>query len=265
MRASLLAAITIAIAIGHGGDVSAQGFAIATSGFTCGSVAVSGAGNSVLGMMGTGILGNIGAAATSQAIYTGITPLVATAASITISEAPLTARFNADTLVGATAVAPALSGTPTVLLFYRVPGDVDYLSVATVLNAGVYRGTIPGAAIAESGIEYYVEGRFGPISILAPNALAPSLPRSLRTELIDFTPGNSLTTAARTYRMVSFGAEVTPNTPADVFVDDLGAQAINAWRLARFSPGANSYVEYSTRRRLISPDSRNRPRRSASP
>ena len=75
----------------------------------------------------------------------------------TIVHAPLADDQTAGAPVTVTAQATDAGGIQGATLFYRTEGAGPYASTAMALQAGLYRGSIPGVAVVEPALQYYIE------------------------------------------------------------------------------------------------------------
>jgi hypothetical protein len=137
-------------------------------------------------------------------------------------------------------------GIQTATLFHRQGGASAYSS-ETMSNIGgdAYRGLIPGSAINERGLEYYIAVAD---SAGNPRTFPVTNPQA-RPEVIQVTSGNLLfknATPAKAYRMISVPFDLDDKSAASALSDDFpGAYDQIQWRLLRYlDPRTN--IEYGS-------------------
>lgn len=157
-------------------------------------------------------------------------------------------------------VTDADSGVAEVTLYYRTVGTSNYQSMVLPV-AMPYRGTIPGAAVATPGLEYYFEARdvagnrtFAPatapttghvVPVTMPDTAAPAIAHTpvangqlvgaavtISATIIDV--GSGIGAATLYYRLAgagSFTSRTMMAQPGDVFSADIPAVAVVAGTL----------------------------------
>lgn len=204
---------------------------------------VSGGTHAVFTMLPAGIAGDVSG---SHRVPGGIMALGVGGASLSLVSPPATLTLGQGATISANAQIPFDS--PVVTLFYRKGGARSFASLPMTLTAGTtYQTTIPGTSVTERGVEYYVRSNVGPLGLLQPRSDADLSPGPIPVDLVDFSANGALTTTSGAYRMMSFAAALASGTPEAIFVDDLGAQSKQAWRLGRWNPAPaeTTYNEYT--------------------
>ena len=128
-------------------------------------------------------------------------------------------------------------------LSYRPSGQSAFESIPLTPDGDEYTATIPASAVTLAGLDYYVELSDGSQTITFPSSNPQANPAHLRVTV------PSATTSAPpppdgTYRMVSVPLALNDASPAAVFVDDYGDYDPEVWRLLRWQPETESYVEF---------------------
>jgi len=140
------------------------------------------------------------------------------------------------TYVGDTGVA---SGT----IYYRQMGQVNYSSGTMIAGLGdTLEYTCPSELFTINGLEYYFQVRRGASVSRVSN---PRTPLVYRVQLTNEEAQRPAATPTRSYRMVSMPLNVEgTNTVQAVFADDLGTYNREIWRLGRWDPATEAYIEY---------------------
>jgi hypothetical protein len=130
------------------------------------------------------------------------------------------------------------SGIMVCDLHYRRGGEAEFGSVVSMTRASgdTYAATIPGAAVAERGLEYYIraiDGAGNRDSTDAYMVIVNVTQLQIDQEL-----------ESRTYRLISFPITTTSEDPGNVLVDDLGSPDRKRWKLCHWSPTDAEYHEY---------------------
>lgn len=134
------------------------------------------------------------------------------------------------------------SGAASGFFYYRQGGASSYQSASMQAGTGdtlVY--ILPANRITARGLEYYMTVTKGAtISSIGSSAT----PYRIRSNLTN-AEGQSLNTAANSYRMISLPLSVIgANTVQGVFVDDLGNYDPTRWRLGRYNPATDAVTEF---------------------
>ncbi len=119
-------------------------------------------------------------------------------------------------------------------LFYRRAGDLTFASLDFAGQA-----TIPGAAVTESGLEYYIVDDDG---AAYPANTPQQRPAVQPVRVISAGPPYELT--PRSYKMITVPLLLDDTTLDDVLGDDYGPYDPQAWRLLRWK--GDDFVEYPT-------------------
>lgn len=134
--------------------------------------------------------------------------------------------------------ATAAAGT----LFYRRAGDIGFESLEFAGQA-----TIPGAAVTESGLEYYIIGAVpGPPY---PANTPSQRPAVQPVRVASAGPPYALT--PRSYKMITVPLLLDDTTIEDVLVDDYEPYDPLVWRLLRWK--GDDFVEYPTLNDAVRP------------
>lgn len=139
-------------------------------------------------------------------------------------------------------VSEGFAPTETARLYYRRVGEDAYRSVP-LEPAGetAFEGTIPGSAVTERGLEYYVRLANGSLSVTVPETEPTSKPRyaPVRVSGLEAEIG----VEPDQYRMISVPLRLeTPGAVAQLR-DDFGAPDRSEWRLLRWNAETESYRE----------------------
>jgi len=119
-------------------------------------------------------------------------------------------------------------------LFYRRAGALGFESINFAGQA-----TIPGAAITESGLEYYIVDDDG---AAFPATTPEQRPAVQPVRVASATPPYALT--PRSYKMITVPLLLDDTTLEDVLGDDYGPYDPQAWRLLRWKE--DDFVEFPT-------------------
>ena len=143
--------------------------------------------------------------------------------------------------------------TPTQgTLFFRPAGSPTFRDTTIDVSSleagapGTVSTTIPGDAVTETGVSYYLalQGPFpdgtGTLQFNLPGS-APTNAAFIPTDLGSVTAGGPARASA--YRMVSVPVDIGDRSPFDVLETQYGAYNPASWRLARWSPEDSSYAE----------------------
>ena len=126
------------------------------------------------------------------------------------------------------------TGVDSVVLYYRQGGFTSFNALAMEFVSGsTYRAEIPGSAVTERGLAYYIaatdaRGNTSTVPEGAPDSL-----QNLPVYFGALTSDISLPSGE--YRMVSLPATPTHGSPDSVLVDDFGSYDRTAWRLGRWN------------------------------
>jgi len=134
------------------------------------------------------------------------------------------------------------SGIDNVTLFYTQGGSSQYTSTTMSASNDAYSGTIPGSAVTQNGIIYYVTAQDLLGYITTTDTIGVS---------VNFASGtlttNSATSSAYptglpidTWRLISTPAVLTETSTSQV-LDELGTQDDATWRLFRYDPVSETY------------------------
>jgi len=228
---SLLAAPdSSALTLGPGEFLTGSGLATGT-----GVRAYTRLGSSIAGSSRNSLNGVLG----------GYAPLVACATSLDHGQ-PVSVSLNESFDITADLRTAGFVGEPDVKLHYREGGAAAAMILDPVAAPidGMYRFRIPGTVVAECGTEYYVMTTIGSLCLSDPPHDPDGTPHQVPTRLSDYSPGSALDTQAKTYRMISFAAQLTPNTITGTLEDDLGPWDDAVWRFGRYDPETDGYREY---------------------
>ena len=132
-------------------------------------------------------------------------------------------------------------GVKSATLFYREGGMSAYASVPmTDQGNGTYTAAVPGAAVTECGLEYYIHAEDNPGNTsTSPAGTGASSPYVVRVSYADFSCPDQ--TPAQSYRMISVPGDLNDKTIGGV-LDELSSYDIKQWRL--YSVSDTAYVEY---------------------
>jgi flagellar hook capping protein FlgD len=229
------------VATGGSTPAQAQVFSLGPGAIVDGGGGSSSPTDSVFASLGWSFPGETGAGTTGS--VGGIVFLLAGGTTIVHTPVASPQPAGAGVTVAADVFSP-LDATGT--LNFRLGGQPIFQSVPMTRNGVAFHGVIPGASVGERGVEYFVGATVGPVTYTEPSVDPDASPHAFVVSLTNFTPGTSLATVSEKYRMVGFAADVSPNSPAAVFEDDLGSQSGPSWRLGRFDPVTHAYKEFTS-------------------
>lgn len=108
-------------------------------------------------------------------------------------------------------------------------------------SGGTFTATLPGTALGEDGLEYYLEYEAGAFHVVDPagGAAAPAyLAAVLQNKVI------ATTQSAKRYVLFGLPLVATNSQPEAVLGDDLGSYDVHRWGCGRYDPVAEAYAEY---------------------
>lgn len=127
-------------------------------------------------------------------------------------------------------------------LFYRPGGATSFTSVALSAQGGGFGASIPGTAVTERGVDYYLSLTEGPVTGTFPTEQAAQIPAHLRVRLGALSTQRSL--APGTYAIVAPALVPDEPDPEAVFGDDYGLPYDPAvWRALRWNAEREDYDE----------------------
>jgi len=132
----------------------------------------------------------------------------------------------------------------SVTVYYRKGGGTSYSSIYAISTGNdMYEALIPGSAITEKGLEYYIkaEDAYGNIATL-PEENASLSPYTVRVNFSSLS--FPFTTLKKKWQMISVPANLDSPDPNPILVDDLGEQNNTKWKLYRWNTDNGSYDEY---------------------
>ncbi len=158
-----------------------------------------------------------------------------------IAHDPVTSATYGQSLLITTAVSSECD-ISSVTVHYREGGKTSYTSIS-MSSGSDYQGTIPGSAITERGLKYYIqtEDIYGGIAT-SPNINPGASPYCVRVNFSSLS--FSFSTLQKKWQMISVPLELDNSTPEGVLVDDLGAQDDTVWKLYHWNTANGSYDEY---------------------
>jgi uncharacterized repeat protein (TIGR01451 family) len=128
-------------------------------------------------------------------------------------------------------------------LFYRPGGASSFTSAPLSAQGNGFGASVPGSAVSERGVDYYLELVDGPVTGTFPTEQADQVPAHLRVRLEELPTQRSL--AAQRYALVA--PALVPDAPGldAVFGDDYGLPYDRAdWRVLRWNPQQEAYDEF---------------------
>ncbi|MEC7729672.1 MAG: choice-of-anchor D domain-containing protein, partial [Candidatus Neomarinimicrobiota bacterium] len=136
------------------------------------------------------------------------------------------------------------TGIDGVTLYYMQGGGSGYTSVAMSGSAGAYSGTIPGSAVTQNGLIYYIAAQdvLGYATITDTAGVAVSFASG---SLTTSTAGNSAYPAGLpldAWRLISAPAVLTQTGLTQV-LDELGTQDNALWRVFRYDGTSGTYKD----------------------
>ncbi|MDZ7341560.1 MAG: T9SS type A sorting domain-containing protein [candidate division KSB1 bacterium] len=152
-------------------------------------------------------------------------------------------------------VEPPQNYQPTTsYLYYRFPGETGWSQshrIALNPSGNQLNATIPAGLITYRGLEYYIELDNGVEKLYFPGANPQHNPAALRVTIDQHTPDLSL--QGGIYKMVSVPMLLNDPAIGSVLGDDYHEYDTQLWRLFRWLPGENKYVEYPVLRSSFVP------------
>lgn len=126
--------------------------------------------------------------------------------------------------------------------YYRPTGAPTYerLELQPTGDGTVVAGTIPGEAVTERGLDFYIVLSDGRMTVTYPQKEPERNPAWLPVQFDQLAPPGTF--EPDTYRMISIPAAVEASDLAAVF-DDYGAYEPKRWRVLRWDPQAEDYEE----------------------
>jgi len=136
------------------------------------------------------------------------------------------------------------SGIESATLYYAQGGGSGYTSVAMSGSGGSYSGTIPGNAVTQNGLLYYVTAD----DVLGYTSVSDTLGASVNFASGTLTTNSATGSAYSTglpmdaWRMISIPA-VLDETGLSNVLDELGTQDNSVWRVFRYDDVSSTYKE----------------------
>ena len=134
-------------------------------------------------------------------------------------------------------------------LYYRRGGEQAYDSTSMEVTEIAVVGSIPNAFITARGIDYYVRMSDGMNEYTFPAENPAQQPMHIQVRVpprippVIHEPGQ--------HRMISIPLLLDNPSASSVFEDDYGAYDQEAWRLHRWEPETEAYVEYNGEETLL--------------
>ena len=126
--------------------------------------------------------------------------------------------------------------------FYRKGGQVSYHQLAITSETGLFNALIPADSITERGIQYYIKFSDAKDSITFPAIDPVNHPASLQINIQKINYGIDLKPSA--YSMISVPLNISNPALSSVLEDDYNTYDIHSWRILRWDPSSNTYVEF---------------------
>ncbi|MFH1278628.1 MAG: choice-of-anchor D domain-containing protein [Candidatus Eisenbacteria bacterium] len=157
--------------------------------------------------------------------------------TVTTNHVPLLPDQGQNVLMKAATSVSVDSAT----LYYHQGGKAGWNRMAMSVHGDTACvATIPGELVGMRGLEYYVrvhaqggEVAEPEIEIETPRRIAVRIPEAV-----------SLTISAERHTMIGVPMLTSGAHPTDVFQDDFGDHDIKKWRLGRWFPASDAYLEY---------------------
>jgi hypothetical protein len=134
------------------------------------------------------------------------------------------------------------SGIDNVTLFYTQGGSSQYTSTTMSGSDDAYSGTIPGSAVTQNGLIYYVTAQ----DLLGYITITDTIGVSVNFASGTLTTSSATSSAYPTglpidvWRLISTPAVLTETSTSQV-LDELGTQDDATWRLFRYDPVSATY------------------------
>jgi hypothetical protein len=142
--------------------------------------------------------------------------------------------------------AAVTSGRPvdTVTLHYRQGGQSAYASLTmTDQGEATWDAMIPSGGVTLRGIEYYIEATAAGRTAYSPAVNPTARPHRVPVQVTDSDGDGALATLTKTYRMISFPADLEDGAALTLLEDDLGEPDSTAWRCGAWEAAAERYLE----------------------
>jgi hypothetical protein len=206
------------------------------------------------------LVASAGTALSTTTAVTGVIPTSVTGTSISTNYTAvsgsigimhsLAARYAGNAMATVTPADQLLkvayvgdTGTASGTVYYRQMGQTNYSSGTMITGTGdTLEYTCPAELFTISGLEYYFQVRRGASVTQVARARTPLV---YRVQLTNDAAQRPQATPTRSYRMISLPLNVDgTNTVQAVFSDDLGTYNRELWRLGRWDPATEDYIEY---------------------
>jgi len=121
----------------------------------------------------------------------------------------------------------------SVVLYYRLGGEVDWIDTALTSSDTVYRCNIATdpTGLRSTAYRFHIAQR--DIAVTVPQINPSISPEYIRSQLTDVAIQGTQNNA---YQMIGYPIDLDPGHPESLFVDDFGAYDTKRWRMGRWNP-----------------------------
>ncbi len=128
-------------------------------------------------------------------------------------------------------------------LYYRKGGEISYNKLDILDTTGSFNDAfIPADSSTERGIQYYIKFSDGNDSVTYPANDPINYPASIQVSIKNIAYGDNLISSS--YSMITIPLNISDPQLSSVLEDDYNSYDIYKWRVFRWDPGSNTYLEY---------------------